>query len=246
MRNILIIVLAILISLPARANDDDKKRRGYYAHTFGLDFGFNNYLQDNDFPGADNELYSVKPWGSWYVAITSNHIARVAGPLHLQFGADISWYNFKFQDPAIRADNKPDGVVFNEADVTGLNAVKSKLAASYINFSMVPTFYFGSRPHGSSGFNMLDFDQGNGFRIGAGAYAGYKLSDYTKFVYEDAGEREKEKDSGNYYVSNWRYGVKVIIGVNDVDFFFNYDLNELFSEGRGPQLNAVSFGVRLL
>ena len=27
------------------------------------------------------------------------------------------------------------------------------------------------------------------------------------------------------------------------DLFFNYDLNELFAEGKGPKLNAFSFGV---
>ncbi|MFW5760288.1 MAG: hypothetical protein ACOCXH_04840 [Cyclobacteriaceae bacterium] len=246
MKNILIITLVVIINIPALANDDDRRKKAFYAHTFGLDFGFNNYLQNDDFPGADNELYSVKPWGSWYVAITSNHITRLAGPLHLQFGADVSWYNFKFEDPSVRAENTPEGVIFHEVDISGINPVKSKLAASYINFSLVPTFYIGGRPHGSSGFNLLDFDQGNGFRIGAGGYAGYRLSDYTKFVFEDAGEREKEKANGNFYVNNWRYGIKVLLGVNDVDFFFNYDLNELFSEGRGPRLNAVSFGVRLL
>lgn len=33
------------------------------------------------------------------------------------------------------------------------------------------------------------------------------------------------------------------IGVRSADFFINYDMNELFATGKGPKLNAFSFGV---
>jgi hypothetical protein len=33
------------------------------------------------------------------------------------------------------------------------------------------------------------------------------------------------------------------IGFKGTDFFFNYDMNELFAENKGPKLNAFSFGV---
>jgi len=35
------------------------------------------------------------------------------------------------------------------------------------------------------------------------------------------------------------------MGYRGIDFYANYDLNELFVEGRGPQLNAFSFGFVL-
>jgi hypothetical protein len=237
------------LGLANHDDDDDrkKKKRNRYSHTFGLDFGFNNYLQDDQFPGANNELYSVKPWGSWYVAVTSNHINRIAGPLHLQFGADVSWYNFKFEDPFIRAVTGDNGVSFIGGLPTVIDPIKSKLTATYLNLSLVPTFIFGKQYYNNGGFNIFDLGHGNGFRIGAGGYVGYNLADYAKFVFEDEdNERQKERNTGNFFVNNWRYGVKIIIGVNDVDFFLNYDLNPLFAENRGPELNAVSFGVRLL
>ena len=40
-----------------------------------------------------------------------------------------------------------------------------------------------------------------------------------------------------------RYGLRAQIGFNDIDLFINYDMNELFAAGKGPQLNAFSFGV---
>jgi len=250
MKKLLIIFLTIMVCLPAIANndDDDRKRKNSYSHSFGLDFGFNNYMQDFEFPGADNEQYAVKPWGSWYAAITSTHINKIAGPLHLQFGADISWYNFKFEDEFTRVLTDDAGVTFVNGDSPALvDPIKSKLSASYLNLSLVPTFVFGKKHYNNGGFNVFDLGHNNGFRIGAGAYVGYNLADYTKIVWEDENnDKQKIRDKGNFYVNNWRYGLKLVLGVNDVDFFFNYDLNPLFAENRGPELNAVSFGLRLL
>ncbi|MFT4787113.1 MAG: hypothetical protein ACI9I8_002247 [Cellvibrionaceae bacterium] len=35
------------------------------------------------------------------------------------------------------------------------------------------------------------------------------------------------------------------MGWRDIDFFATYDLNEVFSNNRGPKLNAVTFGIIL-
>lgn len=47
------------------------------------------------------------------------------------------------------------------------------------------------------------------------------------------------------YVENFRYGARVEIGVSDVTLFFNYDLNNLFQENLGPEVQVLSFGVLL-
>jgi hypothetical protein len=47
------------------------------------------------------------------------------------------------------------------------------------------------------------------------------------------------------YVNNVRYGLRSEIGVGSVTMFFNYDLNDLFEPGKGPELQAMSFGIIL-
>ncbi|MBA4058759.1 MAG: hypothetical protein C0490_28840, partial [Marivirga sp.] len=42
-------------------------RWGRTWQSFNFDLGTNNYLSDGKFPDSNNELYSVRPWGSWYV-----------------------------------------------------------------------------------------------------------------------------------------------------------------------------------
>jgi hypothetical protein len=64
-------------------------------------------------------------------------------------------------------------------------------------------------------------------------------------VYKDSGEKRSDKDHDNFYLNNFRYGVRLQLGFRDTDLFFGYDLNSLFSEGKGPELHALSFGVTL-
>lgn len=242
--------LALLfISAFAYAQDEDNERpKRFGTHNgFNIDLGINNYLED----GGDvqsNSAYAVKPWGSWYVALKSVNDTHISGPLHLYWGGDISWYNFKFQDESTRIFEGPDQVEFVSADVTGLDPVKSKLTAAYVNASIVPMIQFGQQSRGHHHHDFFDFndwDDNRGFRIGIGAYAGYRIASYSKFVAKENGDREKNKDKEGFYLNNFRYGVRLQAGFRNADFFVNYDLNELFAENRGPKLNAFSFGVVL-
>ncbi len=209
-------------------------------HSFNIDLGMNNYLTDGGkFPDENDELYAVKPFGSWYVALSSLRKTNVGGPLILEWGGNINWYNFKFENETVRAVKEDGQLLFYEQeDVSG---IKSKLTASYINLSFVPVLDFSSKgnasEHGSS-------YTGKGFRFGLGGYGGYRIGSKAKYVYKDGG-REKDKDRDNFYLNNWRYGVRMQVGYRGLDLFVNYDLNDLFITNRGPQLNAFSFGITI-
>ena len=81
-----------------------------------------------------------------------------------------------------------------------------------------------------------------GFRIGLGGYAGFRLGSRSKVKFSD-GKKDKERDDFN--IQTFRYGARLQMGYRGTDIFINYDLNELFNEGRGPELNAFSFGIIL-
>jgi hypothetical protein len=153
----------------------------------------------------------------------------------------VSWYNFKFQNDATvitKDDGDVKGVYFNE-DIRDVSFIKSKLSVTYINASLVPIIDVG-------GYNRKArfWDSHNSaFRFGVGPYVGYRIGSSTKLVYKEEGDREKDKEHDNFYLNNLRYGVRVQIGIRSTDFFFNYDLNELFATNKGPKLNAFSFGV---
>lgn len=219
-------------------NDDEDKwarqsrrweRRSH--HSFNVDIGMNNYLQNGSFPDG-NELYSVKPWGSWYVALNSILRTRVSRGFFVEWGAGVSWYNFKFDNTRVFISKDDTGVIFAE-DPRTVDFTKSKLTATYVNASIVPVLEFGNHRHW------------NTFRIGVGPYAGYRVDSYTKQVYNENGQKFKPHAHDNYYLNNIRYGLRLQLGFRDADLFFNYDMNDLFAEGKGPKLQAFSFGITL-
>jgi hypothetical protein len=205
--------------------------------SFNFELGTNNYLEDGSFPSS-NANYSVRPWGSWYVGMSSIQRSRLGKKFFLEWGLGVNWYNFKFQEDNILIQKTDDGVQFVQ-DTRDVDFVKSKLTASYVTASLIPVIDFGDNSRKS----RLWEGDGNSFRIGIGPYIGYRISSHSKLVYKDDGDREKDKDRDSFYLNNLRYGARLQIGYRSTDLFFNYDINELFEEGKGPKLNAFSFGV---
>lgn len=222
------------------------KTRRYYGrrtyHSFNFDIGTNNFVTpNNSFPNQNNELYSVRPWGSWYVGINSTERTRLARKFFLEWGVGVSWYNFKFENDQIRISKDPSGVIFSQ-DTRDVDFVKSKLTATYLNASMVPLLDFGGRNRHAL---LFDNDRGSSFRIGVGPYAGYRIDSYSKLVFKENGDKHRERDHDSYYLNNVRYGLRLQLGFGGTDIFVNYDMNELFATGKGPKLNAFSFGITL-
>jgi hypothetical protein len=221
-------------------HDSNGDKRGRWHRTwqaFNFDLGTNNYLMDKKFP-ADNQAYAVRPWGSWYLGLASVQRSRITKKFFLEWGMGLSWYTFKFQDDNTIITIHDDGVNFS-LDERDLDFKKSKLSISYIQASLIPVLDFGDhgrKPRFWDGYND------NAFRIGFGPYIGYRISSHSKIVYNDDG-RERDKDRDGFYLNNFRYGARLQLGYRSTDLFFNYDLNELFQENRGPKLNAFSFGV---
>lgn len=216
----------------------DHWHRGPYQ-SWNFDIGTNNYLSNGKFPDQNNELYTVKPWGSWYVAINSIQKTYVKGKFFLEWGGGVSWYNFKYQNDKVVMTKDNNGVTFSE-DARDYNFLKSKLTATYVNLSLVPVIDFSGN-HRKSG--LFEGHHGGSFRFGLGPYAGYRIDSYAKQTYESEGDKHKEHNKDNYYLNNMRYGLRLQLGFRDVDLFMNYDLNHLYTAGKGPQLNAFSFGV---
>ena len=249
MKKLTTLLTALLLVFCAYAQTEEdskpeKKRKMRTTHGLDIDLGINNYLKDGKSPEATNELYAVKPFGSWYVGLSGTNRTNFGGAFFLEWGGKIDWYNFKFQNESVRIGKDDTEVFFLEDTRTDIDPVKSKLTAAYVDAFLVPTLRFGDSGNDRDNW-CFDWDDKEGFRIGVGGYAGYKIGSYSKFVYEEGGDKRKEKDKDSYYLNNWRYGARLQVGFREVDFFVNYDISELFVENKGPQLNAFSFGITL-
>jgi hypothetical protein len=239
-------------------DSDWRSRRGrprnfeyFERHDHGtlksLDFeiGLNNFLNNGNFPSS-SDLYQVKPIGSTYVALNLKHTTSVGGPLYLDWGGGFSWYNFKFENSATRLDPNGGQLNFIEENNIG-SALKSKLKVSYLNIMAVPMIDFSRGKRLVRKYEEDDvrvsFSHKKGFRIGVGPYAGLRLGNKAKYIERTDGDRDKIKGKGGYFLNDFRYGARLQVGINGFDMFVNYDFNELFESGKGPELNPISIGV---
>ncbi len=204
---------------------------------FNMDFGINNYAEDKNSPDIGQPYYTVHPWGSWYIALNAMNRTRLSHWFSFESSLGVSWYNFKFQADNTTITQTPTGVLFI-ADPRNLFFTKSKLTVSYVNVSLIPVFNTGL---GGNNYHWHHWNQ-SAFRIGFGPYAGYRLGSHSKQQYEVSGDKQTEKVHDDFYLENLRYGLRLQIGVHGADFFINYDLNELFTSGKGPELHPFTFG----
>ena len=221
-------------------------------HDFNIEMGLNNWLdKGGSLNGLAEDRYSVKPWGSWYFGLASVNKTHLKNSLFLEWGAGLSWYNWKLEAPSYQITKATTQVKFAQpVNIREIDPIKSKLVASYLNVSLVPLFDFaqGTRKVivNEAGSFKWNRSKKIGFRIGVGGYLGYRMYGRSKYVYkEDNKLRNKEKDNGNFYLSNVRYGLRGRVGWRGMDLFVNYDLNQVFTSGNGPELNAFSFGIIL-
>jgi hypothetical protein len=223
-------------SKPREFSERDKnkwERRSHHSkrtdNEFVFDLGLNNFLQDGRFPDENNAPYGLRPLGSRYIAVGNEFRTRIGGrksPLYLKYGIEFSANNFMFNKD-VQIARGTEAVEFPEA-LRDLR--KSKLTVWYLSIPVMPMLNFGPRDNAK-------------FRIGVGGFVGYRVHSYSKIMYFENGRR-KEHERDNFYLNNVRYGLMGQVGIGDVNLFVKYDLNPLFVEGRGPELNALSFGVR--
>ena len=213
--------------------DAKKEDNPNFSTHFNLDLGINNFLQKGSFPTSD-QPYATKGWGSWNVGLNWMGSQRLSDRLRWNFGLGFQWYNFKFENRDIQAVRGQDQIGFVErTDVTG---VKSKLSASYLTAMTLLKANLGK-------------DKDKGLSLAVGPYIGYRLGGRSKFVYEESGRAadRTEKINTGLYLENLRYGFRGEVGIGKhLTFFSTYDLNELFQEGKGPSLNPITFGIKLL
>lgn len=215
-------------------NDSTNNANWKNKHDFGSLSGFNGFIGLNSYISGTNapisDQYSLKPFGSRYFSIgwlrSTNITNGEKARLKLGIGVNFSWYNFMLENNNIWTKG-PSAV---ELIPSPINLKKSKLTVSYLDVPLIP---------------YLAFKKGKFIEhLGFGGYVGYRLGSHSKTKSTNGGNKNHEYN--NFYLNDFRYGLTFQLGLNNfADLFVNYDLNPLFKTNKGPNLNAISFGIRL-
>lgn len=223
----------------------DSSRINRKDQSFNSRSGFNVYLGLNSFtntgsiPSADGKNYELSPFGSRYIGFGWTRSGAISkgknAAFKISYGLEFSWNNFMFENnnyivkgnDKIEFQNYPDN---SKTPIVPVELYRNKLTIANVNIPVMPYVAF------KKGSNIT--------YIAAGGYVGYRLDSYTKTKEEDSGK--KQWNHSSFFLNNVRYGLAFELGLKDFpDLFVNYDMNNLFQDGKGPKVGGLSFGIRL-
>ena len=81
------------------------------------------------------------------------------------------------------------------------------------------------------------------FRLGVGGYGGVRIKTKQILKYEIDDTKVKDKQKGDFNMSNYIYGLSAYIGYRQTSIYVKYDLNPVFKNNAVDQ-NNISLGVR--
>ena len=215
-------------SLRAKHNDE----HNHYS-TLILDLGVNALV--NQKPTAGRPAVDLRNDGSRYVNLGLDYTQRLGGrrsPVNLLIGPEFAFNNYM-----LNGNNKwveQNGVtgIVRETD-PARQYDKTKLATAAVNLPLMLQL------------KLHDAHYRSRFSVAAGGFVGYRLGSWTKLKHTTEGVTYKDKDHGTYNLEDFQYGLQGTIGFGDLHLFAKYNLNQLFRSGQGPDMQVLSFGVRL-
>ena len=213
--------------------DTKPKKNSRFDSGMNFDLGFNTFLNT-----GNNELdvVGLKTWGSRFVSLNPYYQMRVGGqksPFHIRTGLEFAFNNYMFDHNYVIKDSEAAGNHYTIFEKDPRNLEKSKLATTTLNVPLMAIMDFKNKKNKDV------------FRFGVGGFVGYRLGSHSKIKYTLEGDDQKDKDQGSFNLEDLNYGLKGTIGVYGLDFFVNYNLNELFKDDHGPKANVLSFGISI-
>ncbi len=209
-----------------------KNKKRFHGHYFGIDLGFNNYLN------SDYEL--SLPDGYDYLSLNSAKSVEVSVNLlqqDIHLGSTVGFYtglgfdfnNYRYDQPILPIKDENDNLSYQtfEYDVR-----KSKLTTLYLTVPIMFELQFSKR-------------RNDAFYMAIGGVGGYRIASHTKVVTSEEGKKVKDKNHGDFCLNDFRYGAQLRFGFKSINLFGTYYFSPLFDTDSGPELYPVSIGFSL-
>ena len=224
----------IMIGDSAKRNRRDREFSSRSG--FNIYFGFNAFTNTSSISGGyDPKDFELSPFGSRYFGFGWTRSGTISkgtnAAFKISYGLEVSWYNFMFENNNYLVKNT-NGIGFTNYQTQGkvVDLCRNKLTVANFNIPIMPYVAFKKN-------SVVTY-------IAAGGYVGYRVDSYTKTKEDNSGK--KEWNHSSFFLNNLRYGLAFELGLkNFPDLFVNYDLNNMFQDGRGPKIGGISFGIRL-
>ncbi|MBX2845024.1 MAG: PorT family protein [Saprospiraceae bacterium] len=156
--------------------------------------------------------------------------------LNLQWGLGLDNNKFSFEEDFV-IDQDANEYIRTTEGING-STKKNRLSATYVQVPLMLNYESSTRHY-------------NSIRISAGGFAGLRINSNQKIKFRDRDDngingKKKYKESDDFNLENVVYGLKGELGYGPVNLYAKYNLNDLFKEEVGQDLQLLSVGIMLV
>lgn len=108
---------------------------------------------------------------------------------------------------------------------------KFKFATTYLE-APFELRYFGNKEN-----------RNKGFKAAIGLRVGTLVGAHTKGRYSVDGTKVTDKVNSKRFLETWRYAATLRLGWGNFTILGAYNIGSVFKDGKGPQVNPISFGL---
>ena len=209
----------------------------FKGHWAGFDLGISNFFStpfNSNLPEESRwmDLNSGKSISLGFNLLQySMGLQKYRQNLGLVTGAGWTINNYRLDSKNILRRGQDGQTTYEETDRI---VEKNKLLTSYLS---VPLLLEWQTTPANSDQELF---------ISGGLYGAFRLGSHTKVVFNDGGNKEKEKWREDLNINAFKYGATVRMGYRWIRLYAKCDLTPLFEKGRGPELYPWTVGLTLL
>ena len=227
-----------LSSMKVYKGKDDYIRKVSKRTTSQIVFatGLNNLITE----GQSLEDSDYRMWGShfyeWGLTLNSR-ILKNHNLLHAKYGLSFMYNNLRPTDNRYFVKNGNQTVL----STATIDLDESRFRNVYLALPVHLELDFSPKRVDDKGNEY--FRTHKSFRLGLGGFGGLRVKSKQILKYDQDNLKVKDKQKGDFNVSNFTYGLSGYIGYRATSLYVKYDLNPMFKHNAVDQ-NNISFGVR--
>ena len=198
--------------------------------------GLNNVITEGE--NFENSDYRV--WGSHFYEWGTTYNTRIFSNnnlLHAKYGLSVMYNNLRPTENRFFVKNGEQ----TELQTGSVNFDESRFRNVYLVAPIHLEFDFTPKKNNKEGESY--FRTHESLRLGIGGYGGVRIKSKQILKYEVDDTRIKDKQKGDFNMSNYIYGLSAYIGYRQTSLYVKYDLNPMFKNNTVDQ-NNISLGIR--
>ena len=217
------------------AVENKKDKEDDFHHWAGFGIGVNGWLSNSKIEMPKSQNYMELNYGkslNFQLNPFEKDIHIYKNYVNLVVGLGFEWNQYEFRNKTkLNADSSYTHGVIDSTNA--FSYTKNRLKTTFVNIPVLLEFNTNKNPKKS-------------FHIAFGVIGGYKLGSRTRQILEQNKNDIKLIRKDNYNINSFRVNAHASVGYHNVTLFADYALTPLFENGRGPQLNPFTIGVKLI